>query len=96
MNLEITSEKEIKVNNIGLEKSKPIITLYGEGTIDFYVNGLEIFKINIDDGYAVIDSLNEEAYKENVLKNRCMVGEFPEFLSGDLKKLVVYSQSRWL
>ena len=102
--LDISNETELIVNNVGLEESKPIIYLYGSGIVDININGTEIFKINIDDEYVIVDSLNEEAYKDNVLKNRNMVGEFPILKvgkntiswSGNLTKIVVEPKSRWI
>ena len=102
--LNITNETELKVSNVGLEKSKPIITLYGEGEIQISINGSDIFSINIDDEYVVVNSIEEEAYKENVLKNRNMLGEFPILEIGintikwtdNLKKIIIEPKSRWI
>lgn len=102
--LNITNETELKVSNVGLEKSKPIITLYGEGEVQLSINGSDIFSINIDDEYVVINSIEEEAYKENVLKNRNMLGEFPVLeigintikWTGNLKKIIIEPKSRWI
>lgn len=102
--LNITNETELKVSNIGLEKSKPIITLYGEGEVQLSINGSDIFSINIDDEYVVINSIEEEAYKENVLKNRNMLGEFPILeigintikWTGNLNKIIIEPKSRWI
>lgn len=102
--LDITEEKELTVENAGLEKSKPKITLYGSGIVDIYLDDVEIFKIDIDDEFVVIDSLEEEAYKGNVLKNRNMTGEFPVLKpgnnkiswSGNLTRIEVQPKSRWL
>lgn len=104
VSLNITNEKELEVNNVGLEDSKPIITLYGEGIVDIYINDLEIFKINIDEDFVIIDSLEEEAYKDDNLKNRNMTGEFPILKtgtnkiswSGNLTKIEIQPKSRWL
>ena len=57
-----------------------------------------------NNGYIVVDSLNEEAYKEGILKNRQMTGQFPVLKpglntiswSGSLTKLKVEPKSRWL
>ena len=102
--LDITAETELNVLNVGLEQSKPIITLYGEGDVQLSVNGVNIFSINIDDEFVVIDSLEQEAYKDTVLKNRNMIGEFPILepgqniiqWTGNITKIVVEPKSRWL
>ncbi len=102
--LNITAETELSVLNVGLEQSKPIITLYGEGDVQLLVNGVNIFSINIDDEFVVIDSLEQEAYKDTALKNRNMIGEFPILepgqniiqWTGNITKIVVEPKSRWL
>lgn len=102
--LNVTDQRSIKVSNQGLESSKPIITLYGSGTIAIKINNLDAFSIKIDDGFVVVDSMEQEAYKDGVLKNRMMVGEFPMLKSGintiswtgNLTKIIVDPKSRWL
>lgn len=101
---EINEEKEILVENKGLEKSEPIITLYGSGNVSIMINNFNIFQINIDDEYVIIDSTQQEAYKNNVLKNRLMIGDFPQLQPGEnvitwtgtLTKIIVEPKSRWL
>jgi len=102
--LEITTETELKVYNVGLEQSSPIFTLYGDGIVEISINGIAIFQINIDDEYVTVDSNMQECYKGNVLKNRKMVGEFINLekgestitWTGNLKKIIVEPKSRWL
>lgn len=100
----ITNQTSVSVTNSGLEKSKPLITLYGSGTVTFTLNGLDVFNINIDDSYVVIDSQEENAYKGTTLKNRNMTGSFPLLeigqntitWTGTLTRIKVSPQSRWL
>ena len=103
--LEIATETSLSVLNKGLEKSKPIITLYGTGEIEILINGNSIFSVNMGtDEYITIDSEKEEAYKDAVLKNRQMSGTFPELNPGinviswvgNLTKIEVAPKSRWL
>lgn len=103
--LEIATETSLSVLNKGLEKSKPIITLYGTGEIEILINGNSIFSVNMGtDEYITIDSEKEEAYKGAVLKNRQMLGSFPELNPGtnviswvgNLTKIEVAPRSRWL
>ena len=103
--LEIATETSLSVLNKGLEKSKPIITLYGTGEIEILINGNSIFSVNMGtDEYITIDSEKEEAYKGAVLKNRQMLGSFPELNPGtnviswvgNLTKIEVAPKSRWL
>lgn len=104
--LNITNQTSLTVNNQGLEKSKPILKLYGSGTITVSLNGLTAFTVTIDedDDYIVIDSMEEEAYNDTELKNRNMSGEFLLLETGNntiswtgsLTKIEVTPNSRWL
>lgn len=104
--LDINNETSLKITNVGLEKSKPIITLEGTGTIEISLNGFNLFKYVFPENEkkVVIDSLEEEAYLDNVLKNRNMLGTFPIFevgentisWSGNLTQISIEPKSRWL
>lgn len=104
--LEINNETSLNITNVGLEKSKPIITLEGTGTIEISLNGFNLFKYVFPENETkvVINSLEEEAYLDNVLKNRNMLGTFPIFevgentvsWSGNLTKITIEPKSRWL
>lgn len=104
--LDINNETLLKITNVGLEKSKPIITLEGTGTIEISLNGFNLFKYVFPENETkvVIDSLEEEAYLDNVLKNRNMLGTFPIFevgentisWSGNLTQISIEPKSRWL
>ncbi len=100
-----TNETSFMVSNQGLIDSKPIITIWGTGTITISIDGSEVFSLDMDDNvYITVDSLEQEAYKNGVLKNRQMSGQFPVFKpgvrtiswSGSLTKLKVEPKSRWL
>lgn len=102
----ITTQTSINVENIGLEISKPIITLEGTGTIEISINNKTIFKYTFPDNETkvVIDSIEEEAYLEGVYKNRNMLGEFPKLQVGEniitwtgtITKIKIEPKSRWL
>lgn len=102
----ITTQTSINVENIGLEISKPIITLEGTGTIEISINNKTIFKYTFTDNETkvVIDSIEEEAYLEGVYKNRNMLGEFPKLQvgkniitwTGTITKIKIEPKSRWL
>lgn len=104
--LDINNETSLKITNVGLEKSKPVITLEGTGTIEISLNGFNLFKYVFPENETkvVIDSLEEEAYLDNVLKNRNMLGTFPIFevgentisWSGNLTQISIEPKSRWL
>ena len=101
------SVTQIEVNNIGLEPSKPIITLYGTGIVEIAIDTYGKFQVDIgDEGHLTVDSMLEECYKDNVLtlKNRNMGGEFPILnvgkniitWTGNLTKIEIKPMSRWL
>lgn len=100
----ITNQSEVKVSNIGYVESKPVMTLYGTGRVELLLNESSVFSVDIDDEYVVIDSLQEEAYKDGILKNRNMTGRFPTLKSGvnsikwvgNLTKIKIEPKSRWL
>lgn len=103
---EISTQTSLSVENKGYIDSKPIITLYGTGTVEIYINNSYTFTVNIDDESVTIDSIQEDAYKGTMLKNRQMNGEFDKIRLqpgenlitwiGDLTKIEIEPKSRWL
>ena len=104
--LSIDEETSVMVNNIGLEKSKPIIKLTGSGTVDLQLNGATVLNYTFPENETevIIDSIQEEAYYDGTFKNRNMVGEFPILelgeniisWSGELTEIEIDPKSRWL
>ena len=104
--IEITDETSLEVKNVGLEISKPIITLQGSGSVELSVNGSTIFKYTFseEETEVIIDSIEEEAYFNGAYKNRNMLGDFPKLQvgtntiswSGTLTKIKIEPKSRWL
>jgi len=104
--LNIDGETSISVDNIGLEKSKPIIKLTGSGTVAIQLNGATVFNYIFpeNESEVIIDSIQEEAYLNGFYKNRNMTGEFPILdvgentisWSGSLTKIEIEPKSRWL
>lgn len=104
--LNIDEETSVAVNNIGLEKSKPIIKLTGSGTVAIQLNGSTVFNYTFpeNESEVIIDSIKEEAYLNGFYKNRNMAGEFPILeigentisWSGSLTKIEIEPKSRWL
>ena len=82
--LEITDETSIVVNNVGLEIAKPIITLKGSGLVEISVNNSAVFNYTFpeDETEVIIDSIEEEAYLDGIYKNRNMIGSFPKLEIG--------------
>jgi predicted phage tail component-like protein len=64
------------VTNTTTKDSKPVIKVYGDGTIDLTVNSSTIHLTNVS-GYVTIDSELIDCYKDTVLKNGDMSGSFP-------------------
>lgn len=89
--------------NPGTAISKPIIKIYGTGSIDLSINSNGIHLANVVD-YVVIDSELMDAYKDTVLKNNDMNGDFPILIVGDneiswigsVAKVEITPNWRWL
>lgn len=104
--LNIDGETSMTVDNIGLEKSKPIIKLTGSGTVAIQLNGTTVFNYIFPENETevIVDSIQEEAYLNGFYKNRNMTGEFPILevgentisWSGNLTKIEIEPKSRWL
>ncbi len=104
----ITTETEVQVRNNGNVYSKPIVTIYGTGTINLSLNGEQLFIINLgeDEEYVTIDTDKLEAYKGLVLKNRLVTGNYDNFrlkagkniisFTGTVTKIIVSKYSRWI
>lgn len=100
------SVDEISADNKGNHKSKPIITIKGNGTIGFILNNEHLFNYTFPDGenVVVVDSEKQDAYVGSVLKNRNMSGEFPILKKGEntiswegnVTSIRINSQSRWI
>jgi len=69
------------IYNGGGSISKPIITIYGTGAITLTINSKDVILTNVVD-YVTIDSELMDSFKDTVLKNNDMLGEFPELIKG--------------
>ena len=72
----ITLESVGTIFNSGSAISKPIIKLYGIGDVNLSINGNIVNLTNISE-YVTINSDLIDCYKETLLKNNDMSGEFP-------------------
>ena len=89
--------------NSGSVFSKPIIKLYGTGSITLTVNGLNVYLTNVSE-YVTIDSNLEDAFKDSIYKNDDMKGLPPVLQvgqniiswSGTVTKLEIQPNMRWL
>lgn len=106
VDVSISSQESVTITNHGLEIAKPIMTLYGSGIITIALDGNDVFSVDLgtEEEYITINSLDEEAYKGSILKNRLMSGNFPKLevgnniitWTGNLTRIVVEPKSRWL
>lgn len=98
---------ELSVLNGGNYISKSIINIYGNGTINLYLNGYQLFVIELgEEEFITLDIANMEAYKNGTLKNRLVNGNYDNFnlnvgenkisWTGNITKLEVSKYSRWL
>ena len=103
----ITNETSVTITNSGNCKSKPKITIYGSGTINLSLNGTQIFVITLgEEGNITIDVDKMEAFKEGILKNRLVTGNYDNFnlstgsntiaFTGTVTKIEIENYSRWL
>lgn len=91
------------ISNPGTAESEPIIKVYGTGNIDLTINTATMHLTNVAD-YVTIDSVLQDAYKDTVLKNSDMLGEFPVLAPGDnaiswtgtVTKIEITPNWRWL
>ena len=104
---EATAERQsMIVENLGNHTSKPIITITGSGTVELSVNGTTVCRYTFPDGEntVILDSETQDAYWENTLKNRNMIGDFPIFEKGNntiswngtVESIQIKKYSRWL
>lgn len=78
----ITNENSIQVRNNGNIYSKPIITIYGSGTINLSLNNEQLFVIDLtNDNQITLDIENMNAYNQetDALKNRLVTGNYDNF-----------------
>lgn len=97
---------QVVVFNAGNTVSKPKVTLYGQGDIAVYLNGIEILVISDLASEITIDSESMEAYVGDILLNRKVFGDYNELAfrtgmnilswEGNVTKAVVDRYSRWI
>lgn len=100
----VTGTTSVTVVNAGVEDCLPIVKITGSGDVEVKINNVTICQVNIDDGFIVMDSEKQEAYKGTTLKNRKMIGEFITLPSGSttitttgtVTAIEVKPRSRWI
>lgn len=70
------------IYNGGSVNSKPVIKVYGTGSINLIINSNVINLTNVS-GYVTINSDLMDCYKDTLLKNNDMNGEFPQLIVGN-------------
>lgn len=97
----------ITVRNNGNYVSKPIIHINGSGIINLSLNGVQLFRIDMSALNSItIDTERLEAYNDDVLMNRYVVGNYDKFVlkvgpnsvswDGALTYIAFESLSRWI
>ena len=105
----ITSNTSITVKNNGNYISKPLITIYGSGTINLSLNDYQLFIIDLGtEEQITIDTNLMEAYNQDTqtLLNRLVTGDYDNFAlnvgsneitwSGTITEIDITNYSRWL
>lgn len=97
----------IEIRNSGNTTSKPIITIYGAGTISLSLNGIEAFLLDMGSLNSItIDTALMEATNGGALVNRQVTGDYSNFIlsvgnnviswTGDISQIEIDNYSRWL
>jgi predicted phage tail component-like protein len=89
--------------NTGTVFSEPVIKVYGSGNIALTINGRS-FSVSGINQYVTIDSVFQDSYKDTILYNNNMTGEFPIFDIGDnsiswtgnITKIEITPNWRWI
>ena len=99
--------KTLTVINTGNIYSKPRITIYGSGTINLSLNGIQAFAIALGDTANItIDVEQMEAFSGSLLRNRLVTGDYSNMempvgsntlaWTGDVTEISVSNISRWI
>lgn len=103
-----SASQNINIRNNGNIYSKPIITIYGSGTINLSLNGIQAFVINTLTGSMVLDTQSQNAYDPNTkdFLNRYVTGDFKNLYlqagvnviswTGNITKIEIDYCSRWI
>ena len=97
----------ISIRNSGNIYSRPVLTITGSGSIDLYLNGNQLFAINMESYTSItIDTNNMNAYNGNTLLNRNVTGNYDNFKlnvgnntiswSGAITQIEIDNYSRWI
>jgi len=96
------------INNSGNTVALPTINIVGSGVINIYLNGLQIFTVNmpVNQTNITIDAEAMEAYNNNGLQNRAVSGNYDNFKlitgintiswTGNVTRVSISKYSRWI
>lgn len=99
--------QSLTVRNNGNIYSKPVITLFGNGTINLSLNGKDVLKINLN-GSMVLDTQTQNAYDPETkdFLNRAVTGDLKNLYlkigvnniswTGNITKVEIDYCSRWI
>lgn len=100
------SFNEISLTNRGNVASRPTVTVYGSGKVEFAINAVTVLSFSIDDGYITVDADEMNAYHGDALMNRNVTGDYSDLRlnvgenviswNGDVTAIRVEDFSRWL
>lgn len=103
---DLSGSTSISGKNNGNVISRPEITIYGSGSVNFTINNNSLALAISTDGYITLNGETLNAYKGNTLKNRSVTGNMRNvFLpvgswsiswTGTVTKIVVKNGSRWI
>lgn len=101
------ANQSLTIRNNGNIYSKPIITIYGSGSVTLSLNGNEVMTISLTDSM-VLDTKQQNAYDPETMDflNRYIIGDFKNlYLNagvntiswvGNLTKVEINYASRWI
>lgn len=97
---------QISLTNRGNVVSRPTVTVYGSGNVEFAINSVTVLSFSIDDGYITIDAEEMNAYHGDALMNRHVTGDYADLVMkvgenviswrGDVTGIKVEDFSRWI
>lgn len=93
----------MEVINQGNTDCLPLMTIYGSGLVNVFVNDVKVCSIIVNE-YVTLDGEAQEAYKGALSQNRVMIGDFPVLkpgvntlsFTGTVTTVKTLVRSRWL
>ena len=103
---DLSGSTSISGKNNGNVISRPEITVYGSGSVNFTINNNSLALAISTDGYITLNGETLNAYKGSTLKNRSVTGNMKNVClpvgswsiswTGTVTKIVVKNGSRWI